>query len=401
MLDEGVDLRPRQGAAHIGGESRHECAVLPGDDHRAPVIAVGGALQVNAAQDITLANAGNQFTGAVSMQTAGNLSLANQAATQLALPSVGGNLTLQSGGAVSQQGAWLVNGQTVVHAAGQSVALTDSGNQLRGAASFTAGNVSWNQASGATMGVLDTANFMLTTQGNAQLGTGHVAGNLTVNTQGGVISQASTGTLTVDGLTTLSTAGTGARGAVQLIQASNQFLGGVNLNQTGATQTTSGSALALQGDAASLTVRSSNAVTFGNTQVQGALSVDAQGAAIGQQAASTLKVNGASSLKSAGGNITLQAAGNQLLGKVDVQGAQVNLSQDAALALGQVQAGQLNVSSATSLDLGTGRVDGSLTALASQGDLTQQAAGLSVGGAASLQATQGKEIGRASCRERV
>jgi hypothetical protein len=166
-----------------------------------------------------------------------------------------------------------------------------------------------------------------------------------------VINQAGllTNTLTVKGISTLKAAGN-----VNLSNASNDFVGAVNvtsgaqtlltdrnalkasINSTGLATLKAGGVLIVSGTATggltATTTGASSHIGFGNTTVGGALNVNS-GGVINQAGllTNTLTVKGISTLKAAG-NVNLSNASNDFVGAVNVtSGAQTLLTDINAL----------------------------------------------------------------------
>ncbi|MDD5227279.1 MAG: filamentous hemagglutinin N-terminal domain-containing protein, partial [Methylococcales bacterium] len=98
------------------------------------------SLTAGSANAITLADAGNSFTGAVSVVSGSTVSLTNAIATVLNVFNVGGNLTLVSTGAVSQVGNISVAGTTSLTAGNaNAITLANAGNSFTGAVSVVSG----------------------------------------------------------------------------------------------------------------------------------------------------------------------------------------------------------------------------------------------------------------------
>jgi hypothetical protein len=162
---------------------------------------------------ITLTNAGNVLLGAVTLQTAGNASLTNDVSTTLASASLGGTLTvtveagnLTLAGNVTASKATLNAAGTVNQTGGIITASNLSGSSV-GGASFTKANQvasfgSFNNAGGGDLTFVDAVSFSTT-------GTLNSSGNLFLTgpginlgsnaNAGGIISVASSGTLTTNG----------------------------------------------------------------------------------------------------------------------------------------------------------------------------------------------------------
>ena len=163
---------------------------------------VSGTTTLTAAgQNITANNARNNFTGAVSF-TGANVNLRDTNALILGASTVSGNLTLQTGGALTQTGALAVTGTTGITAgAGNSVTLNDAANDFTGAVSVVSGaNVSIIDSNAMTLvaltatGTVDIATLTddLTLTGAVSTGD-TTASAVTLNADKNTVAGTSTG----------------------------------------------------------------------------------------------------------------------------------------------------------------------------------------------------------------
>ncbi|GGY16270.1 hypothetical protein GCM10008098_04400 [Rhodanobacter panaciterrae] len=149
-------------------------------------IAQGGAFNVagtssfNAgANAITLTNAANAFTGAVSL-TGGNVSLTNNQATVLGASTVTGTLAVGSNGALTQTGALTVTGaatftqNNTTAGATQDINLGTQANDFKSGVTFAVG-------AGAAINNLSLENIDATSTGLVLPPLTSVTGNLTLN----------------------------------------------------------------------------------------------------------------------------------------------------------------------------------------------------------------------------
>lgn len=311
-------------------------------------------LTAGAGNNITLTNAGNNFSGAVSVVSGNNVSLRDANALILGASTVSGALALTTGGALTQSGALTVTGATsfTATATGTDILLGTQANNFNGPLSFAGTSANFRDVSirnvnaGATVpalaGLTNLRNLTLQFN-NAPVSlpalTLTAGGNLNV-TAGGAITD--TGNLIVPGTTTL-TAG-----------ANNIALDNAN-NFTGALSVVSGNNVALN---------DVNALTLGASTVSGTLNVTSNGA-ITQ--AGALAVTGATTLAAgAANNITLNNAGN-------------NFS-----SVGVTSGNNVSVTDVNALTLNTSNVSGTFSA--SGGDVTVGGAVASTGGAVNLTA---------------
>jgi filamentous hemagglutinin family protein len=165
--------------------------------------------------------------------------------------------------------------------------------------------------------------------------------NLTLTAGSGTISQGGGGTIATGGLATLNAGG-------------NITLAGANdFNQVNV------------GTAANVTLNDINSIVLNGVGVSGSLNIFA-GGAITQTAGIT--VGGTASFDGGANPITLTHAGNDFTGAVGLSGTSVSITDANALTLGAVSASNLTVSAV---------------------GITQNAAGISVGGTASFNAGAG------------
>jgi filamentous hemagglutinin family protein len=164
------------------------------------------SLAAGAGNNITLSQAANDFTGAVTIASANIVSLRDTNALDLAASTVSGNLTVQTGGALTQAGDLAVTGTTSITAGANDITLSRAANNFGGAVSIV---------SGKDVSLRDTNALVL--------GTSTMSGNLTVRT-GGALTQ--TGALAITGTTSLTA---GILNDITLAQSGNDFGGAVTI----------------------------------------------------------------------------------------------------------------------------------------------------------------------------
>ncbi|MCX6875670.1 MAG: filamentous hemagglutinin N-terminal domain-containing protein, partial [Verrucomicrobia bacterium] len=112
------------------------------------------------------------------------------------------------------------------------------------------------------------------------------------------------------------------------------------------------------------------------------------------QTAGMIKVTGISNIDAGTGAITLAQTGNDFQGAVNLTGGVVHIVDANALTLGVLKTGNLTVeanqdgASTGTLNLGSGKVDGTLNAFSNKGAITQTG-GLTVTGTSNLNAVTG------------
>lgn len=306
-----------------------------------------GALTVTSGATLT-AGTGGVSLGSFSSQGLGVT--ATGGGVVLGSGTISGALTVNSGGTtISQSGTGLVvTGTSLLNAGAGTISLGLAGNDLQDTITLTGG---------ATQLVSSkTATSVL------KIGSGTVGGTFIATTGGGAITQA--GTLAVTGSATL-----------------NAGAGSITLDQFGSgnfSATTTG-----------------GAITLGTGTISGTLSAVSGGGPIGQ-AAGGLIVTGAATLDAGSAAISLAENANDWRGVVTSTGGTTQLystrSGTSVLTLGNVTAGNLTVRTAGgALNLGAGNISGTLDARSAGGNITQSGA-LSVGLAATLNATTAGNI---------
>ena len=341
-------------------------------------------------QDVLLGSAANNFAGAVTIVngtgTVHDVELRNtnaaalypslpsglrnltlefdNAAMVLAATGLSGNLAVTAGGAITQSGALSVNGTSSFDAGAHAITLTMPTNNFTGA-------VSLNNSG---------ANNVAVTDANAiQLGTSNVGQNLAV-AAGGHITQS--GALTVSGAATF-TINTAADQDVMLGSAANSFGGAVTfVNGTGAgtvrdaaLRNTNAAAVypSLPGGLRNLSLQFDNAgIVLPTTLLSGDLAVTA-GGTITQSG--TLTVLGTSTFNAGANAITLTTPTNDFQNAVSLAGGTTAITDANALTFGTLSTGALTATanadlvSTGALNLGSGTVDGGLTAANNRGSV--------------------------------
>ena len=197
------------------------------------------------ANAITLTNASNDFSGAVSLSNSGSndVSLTDANALDLGTVGVGQNLAITASGAITDSGVVTVAGTTSFDNSGGSDAAIDLGSS-----STYTGNVSFTTDAGSDVTITDNSAFAIQSGLNVN--------NLSITSTGSVTDL---GDLDIDGTLTVSAAGQ----TVDLSGGgSNDITGGVTL--TGAAVTLGdSSATAIAGITATgaLSVTSGGAIT--------------------------------------------------------------------------------------------------------------------------------------------
>jgi hypothetical protein len=165
-------------------------------------------LAAGAANDITLTNAGNNFS-TVGIASGNNVTLNDTSALILGASTVSGTLGITTNGVLTQSGVLTVTGVTTLSAGGNDITLTNAGNDFS-SVGITSGN---------TVSLTDTNALALSAS--------TVSGNLALTT-GGPLSQ--TGTLVVTGTTSFTA--TAANTDILLDTQANNFGGAVAFGGT-------------------------------------------------------------------------------------------------------------------------------------------------------------------------
>lgn len=207
-------------------------------------LSVGGDTTIDAGSgEVSLGSTANAFGGEVSI-TAGSAAITDShrlllgtlavdgalhatsgdSHLRLGTGYVGGDLVATASSTVHQAGALSVGGETRIDAGAAPISLDDAGNDFSGRVSLKGSNASVTDVNALMLGTLDlVASLAATSNGAMDLGSGKLAGNLVVASNGGAISQ--DGSLEV-GSTTVIDAGSGA---ITLDDAGNDFRGLVHL----------------------------------------------------------------------------------------------------------------------------------------------------------------------------
>ncbi|MCD9032418.1 filamentous hemagglutinin N-terminal domain-containing protein [Luteimonas sp. Y-2-2-4F] len=385
----------------------------------------------------TLATAGALSGGAVELRGGDGVAIGHDV-------SAGGALTLSSArGDVAQTAGRILAGATTTVAAGGGIRLAGEDNDFAGAVHLRGGDASIRDASALTLGEVDVAALTATAGDALDLGAGRVGGTLTATSERGGIGQS--GALTVGGDVALDAAGdvtllagntfagtVDVRGrTVSLhsdmlrlddVQADSLLARGARIElgrdiATRGAQTYEG-ALALTADRAlssaasdlrfagtvdgahALAATAGGSVVFADTIDVAALTVEANAfsaastlaaqdlrievveGGIGQSAA--WRVAGTTTLDAGTGGIVLDRADNDF-GTVHLRGGEAAIRDANALTLGGIDVAALTATAGDALDLGTGRVGGTLTATSERGRIGQSGA-LAVGGDVALDA---------------
>ncbi|MEI7841229.1 MAG: MBG domain-containing protein, partial [Methylococcaceae bacterium] len=259
---------------------------------------IGGATSLTAgANAITLTDAANDFTGAVSVVSGGKVSLVDVNAIELGKSAITGNLIVDAKGISSKTGAISVTGTTNLTAGKNDIALTDAANNFTGEVSVVSGdNVSLTNAIATVLNVFNVGN------------------NLAIVSTGAV---SQTGILSISGTTSLTT----GTNDITFTNAANDFKGAVSVVSGG-----------------KVSLVDVNAIEFGTSAITGDLIVDAKGIS---SKTGALAVTGTTNLTAGKNDITLTDAANKFTGEVFVvSGDNVSLTNAMATVLNVFNVGK-------------------------------------------------------------
>ena len=340
-------------------------------------------------RNITVGNSGNYFGSTVSFAassgTLANVSVLDTTALDLQALDITGNL-VATGAGLTQSGVFLVDGTS-------TLTSTGTGNNL------VLANVlnQFGNGAGDTVIITSAGNATLVDSGVLEMGASTITGNLSL-TAGGAFTQ--TGSITVNGTGTSSI--TTAAGVVTL---GNLTLtaGNLEVSSAGNFSQDAGTSLTVSGTGTSSISTTAGNITFGNaggaasSSFAGNLSVVSLGGTIGQVAGS-ITVTGTSSFNSNNGAGTIAlvgSGGNNFVGPVTLSGGVTQITDGVGgLTLSTLNTGNLTAISTGAggvLNLGQGDVTGTLSATASDGNITQNGI-LTVTGATTLTAGTGNII---------
>ncbi|MEN1926036.1 two-partner secretion domain-containing protein [Luteimonas qiangzhengi] len=336
-------------------------ATSDGDIGQSGALAVGGTGTIAAGTGaIRLDDAGNDFAGPVSLlggaawiRSLGGLQLGDLDVTALSASS-GGDLGLGQGeirgnlqatsaaGDIGQSGALEVDGTSILSAVDGVIALgedNDFGDTVDLAAG---GDVLINARTALTLGTLAVGSLDAASDGELDLGQGHIDGNLVADSNGHAIGQA--GALEVGGTSHLD-----AGSSAITLDQDNRFAGVVDLRGGAVVIRDTGALVLGDIEVSSLVAESGGALNLGSGAITDSL--DATSLAGGMTQSGSLLVGGDAALSAGSGDITLDSAGNDFGGTVSLSGGAVSIVDSNTLRLGTVQASSLDAT-ATTIQLG-------------------------------------------------
>ncbi|MDX1901184.1 MAG: hypothetical protein SFW66_04150 [Gammaproteobacteria bacterium] len=301
------------------------------------------------ANSITLTNASNSFTGAITLSNSGanDVSVTNTLATVLAASTIGRNITLISGGNITQTGAITATGGTTtsitVNAANSDVLLNTQANNFGSAAITFAGTLSNFRDIGLrntnASAVLPTNLTSLTSLRSLTITFNAAAvalPGLTLQSGGNLsVTAGAAGGITQSGALTVPGTSSFTAGANPItLTSTNSFTGVITLSNSGTND---------------VSLTNTIATSLAASTVGGNYSVTS-GGAITQTGAQT--VTGTASFSAGSNAITLTTATNAFTGAVTLSNSganNVSLTNNIALSLAASSVGQ-NLTIITSSD---------------------------------------------------
>jgi fibronectin-binding autotransporter adhesin len=313
---------------------------------------------------ITLGDEGNNADsfGPLTFNSSGAVNISEDNAVVLSGANTANSLVLtaESGTITDASDADLTvtnNARFVTNAGGAGITLGDEANN---ADSF--GSLTFNSS-----GVVNIS------EDNAVVLSGaSTAGSLVLTAQTGTITDASDADLTVTNNASF-TANQAGVGAITLGDEANNAdsFGSLTFNSPGA-----------------VSITMTSGTTLAGVSTAGSLSLIA-GGAIGETG--TVTVTGTTSINTGSNAITLTTGTNDFVGAVSLTGGTTQITDGNALTLGTVSTGSLTIINTGALDLGTGTVNGDLSATSNGGNITQTGA-LLITGTSNLQAATGSIV---------
>ncbi|MFM7111636.1 MAG: Ig-like domain-containing protein, partial [Planctomycetota bacterium] len=255
-----------------------------GNDFRGLVTATAGPLAIRGSGDLNL----SLSTGTATVDAGGKLVIRGV---------VSGSLSSKSAGELAQSGPLVVTGDATITALGQSVSLTNRGNDFQGLAIVDAGHVVMTDSNSLNI-VVNASRLDLSASGNLQLA-GSVGGDLLVSN--GVGGSTSIGNLFVGGGMDLKSSG--------------------HVSNSGSI-TVVGSGIVRVGAQGNVSLAGSN--RFGFLDIASGNQVLVSGATLGgltASGASSITISGNSVASSAGIGIEVLSAGSVIIGGNMVTGS--------------------------------------------------------------------------------
>ncbi|MBV6794500.1 filamentous hemagglutinin N-terminal domain-containing protein [Xanthomonas euvesicatoria] len=344
------------------------------NDFRSSVSLTGTGISVVDRDDLSVASISNGTNGAIALTAGGALTLP----TQNLSTGTGALSLIANGGVVSTNGS--LNGGNVSLSGRDGIVLNHNVT-----ASGSLGLTATTNAIFQNAGVLDVGGLATVDAGNGAIS---LARNNDfkngIALTGRNIAVADANDLSVVSLNN------GGAGTIALTARNSLTLPGSGLTSSDdLTLRAENGTLTLGGDLAgnAVSLFSANALTLATSIDSSTLVVSTSNSAI-NQTAGALRIGSTSSFNTGSGAIALGSAGNHFGGAVSLTGNEVSIRDSSTLTLGTLNTANLTATSNGALNLGSGRVAGTLAASSGNGAIGQ-AGGLIVDAATTLNAGSG------------
>ncbi|MGW8342061.1 beta strand repeat-containing protein [Xanthomonas axonopodis] len=344
------------------------------NDFRSGVSLTGTGISVVDRDDLRVSSISNGTNGAIALTAGGALTLP----TQNLSTGTGALSLIANGGALSTNGS--LSGGNVSLGGRNGIVLNHNVT-----ASGSLDLAATTNAIFQNAGVLDVGGLATVDAGNGAISlTGDNDFKNGIALTGRNIAVVDANDLSVVSLSN------GGAGAIALTARNSLTLPGSGLSSTdNLTLRADNGTLTLGGDLLgnAVSLFSANALTLATGIDSSTLSVSTSNGAI-NQTAGALRIGSTSSVNAGSGAIALGSAGNHFGGAVSLTGNDVSIRDSGALTLGTLNTGSLTATSNGALNLGSGRVAGTLAASSGNGAIGQSG-GLIVDAAATLNAGSG------------
>ncbi|EKQ60092.1 YapH protein [Xanthomonas citri pv. malvacearum str. GSPB2388] len=344
------------------------------NNFRSDVSLTGTGISVVDRDDLRVSSTSNGTNGAIALTAGGALTLP----TQNLSTGTGALSLIANGGALSTNGS--LSGGNVSLGGRNGIVLNHNVT-----ASGSLGLTATTNAIFQNAGVLDVGGLATVDAGSGAISlTGDNDFKNGIALTGRNIAVVDANDLSVVSLTN------GGAGTIALTAGNSLTLPGSGLTSSDdLTLRADNGTLTLGGDLVgnAVSLFSANALTLATGIDSSTLSVSTSNGAI-NQTAGALRIGSTSSVNAGSGAIALGSAGNHFGGAVSLTGNDVSIRDSGALTLGTLNTGSLTATSNGALNLGSGRVAGTLAASSGNGAIGQSG-GLIVDAAATLNAGGG------------
>ncbi|MCF6007578.1 filamentous hemagglutinin N-terminal domain-containing protein [Xanthomonas perforans] len=344
------------------------------NDFRSSVSLTGTGISVVDRDDLSVASISNGTNGAIALTAGGALTLP----TQNLSTGTGALSLIANGGVVSTNGS--LNGGNVSLSGRDGIVLNHNVT-----ASGSLGLTATTNAIFQNAGVLDVGGLATVDAGNGAISLAR--DNDFRN--GLALTGRNIAVVDANDLSVVSLNNGGA-GTIALTARNSLTLPGSGLTSSDdLTLRAENGTLTLGGDLAgnAVSLFSANALTLATSIDSSTLVVSTSNGAI-NQTAGALRIGSTSSFNTGSGAIALGSAGNHFGGAVSLTGNEVSIRDSSTLTLGTLNTANLTATSNGALNLGSGRVAGTLAASSGNGAIGQ-AGGLIVDAATALNAGSG------------